>query len=73
MKEQDNSFPREEQVVAKLNELLHCGDGRIELSAAKEILAMAQEEEKEQNIQLEVTIRVIDGKEESKEYGKASV
>ncbi len=58
-----------------MKELLHCGNERVELSAAKEILAMAGEEEKEQeqNIQLEVTIRVIDGKEESIEYGKASV
>lgn len=33
-----------EQAAAKLRELLNCGNERVELSAAKEILAMAETE-----------------------------
>lgn len=44
----------------KLDELLHCGNERVELSAAKEILALEQEETTEDHkIQLEVSIRIV--------------
>ena len=51
----------QEQATAKLRELLHCGNERVELSAAKEILAKIAEEEKDEpnNIELQVTIRVV--------------
>ncbi len=49
------------QAAAKLGELLDCGNERVELSAAKEILAMAEEREKDEaeKVQLEVTIRIV--------------
>lgn len=49
------------QAEDKLGELLHCGNERIELSAAKEILALAEEKEKTENekVELEVTIRIV--------------
>ena len=52
-----------EQAIAKLRELLHCGNERVELSAAKEILAMAETEaaqraRSQQEVRLEVEIRI---------------
>ena len=48
------------QATAKLRELLHCGNERVELSAAKEILASATEEtQRDDKIELEVTIRIV--------------
>ena len=52
------------QAAEKLGELLHCGNERVELSAAKEILAMAEEKAEQEKLELEVTIRVLDGTEE---------
>ncbi len=48
--------------VKKLQELLHCGNERVELSAAKELLALEEEktEEKEPSV-FSVEIRVVDG------------
>lgn len=48
------------QATEKLRELLHCGNERVELSAAKEILAKENEEPEETGkMELEVTIRVV--------------
>ena len=53
-----------EQAAAKLRELLNCGNERVELSAAKEILAMAETEaakrarEQEGTMRMEVVIRI---------------
>ena len=50
-----------EQATEKLRELLHCGNERVELSAAKEILAKESEDvEDNGRIELEVTIRVVE-------------
>ncbi len=51
------------QAAEKLGELLHCGNERVELSAAKEILSMAEDMAEQEKLELEVTIRVIDGQE----------
>ncbi len=48
------------EATEKLGELLHCGNERVELSAAKEILAMAEESAEQEKLELEVTIRVVD-------------
>ncbi|MEE1013452.1 MAG: hypothetical protein U0L92_03960 [Clostridia bacterium] len=54
--------------VAKLKELLHCGNERVELSAAKELLALEEEAEKEdakeQTMKFTVEIRIIDREDE---------
>lgn len=51
--------PRE-QATEKLRELLHCGNERVELSAAKEILSKENETvEDTGRVELEVTIRVV--------------
>lgn len=54
--------------VAKLKELLHCGNERVELSAAKELLALEEEAEKEdakeQGVKFTVEIRIIDREDE---------
>lgn len=45
----------------KMRELLHCGNERVELSAAKELMALAEAEsanEKENEIRLEVNIKI---------------
>lgn len=59
---------REPDPVAKLKELLHCGNERVELSAAKELLALEEEAEKEdtkeQDMKFTVEIRIIDRKDE---------
>ncbi len=51
-----------EQATAKLNQLLDCGNERVELSAAKEILALAEDKNRDddKNIQLEVTIKIVE-------------
>ena len=56
-----------QDAVAKLNQLLHCGNERVELSAAKELLALQDAEaEQKQEVTFTVEIRVI-GQEESKD------
>lgn len=58
------------QAEAKLRELLHCGNERVELSAAKEILSMAEAEaeqrvrEEKAEPKLEVIIRVLEPEKE---------
>lgn len=49
-----------ELALSKLNELLTCGNERVELSAAKELLSMLDDEEKtETKVELEVTVKII--------------
>lgn len=44
----------------KLNHLLFCGNDRVELSAAKEILAMAEKNSDDSGeIKLDVTIKIV--------------
>ena len=48
------------QATEKLRELLHCGNERVELSAAKEILAKETDAPEDNGkVELEVTIRVV--------------
>ncbi|MBR5152112.1 MAG: hypothetical protein IKW60_01090 [Clostridia bacterium] len=48
--------------VKKLEELLHCGNERVELSAAKELLSLKEESQdaKESDAPFTVEIRVIE-------------
>ena len=49
--------------IAKLKELLHCGNERVELSAAKELLALAEEQNGDTEAEPEafaVEIRVVE-------------
>ena len=51
------------QIMEKLQELLHCGNERVELAAAKELLALVESEvmqKKETETSMEVTIKVIE-------------
>ncbi len=50
-----------ELALSKLNELLTCGNERVELSAAKELLSMLDDEEEktETKVELEVTVKII--------------
>lgn len=50
-----------ELALSKLNELLTCGNERVELSAAKELLSMLDDdaEKEETKVELEVTIKVL--------------
>ena len=58
-----NNIQSHAQAAEKLKELLHCGNERVELSAAKEILSLAEElereSEKEQTVALTVNIRIV--------------
>lgn len=50
------------EAMKKLRELLHCGNERVELSAAKELLAMEGEpEDTADAVPFTVEIRVVDG------------
>lgn len=50
------------EAMKKLRELLHCGNERVELSAAKELLAMDGEtEDNTDAVPFTVEIRVVDG------------
>ena len=56
--------------IAKLEELLHCGNERVELSAAKELLSIKEVEEEKAALRdadapFTVEIRIIDREEES--------
>lgn len=50
------------EAIGKLQELLHCGNERVEFSAAKEILAFLdrQEPAAQEEAALDVTIRVVE-------------
>ena len=54
------------RAATKLEELLSCGNERVELSAAKEILSIAEAQanlkskEAEGNIKLEVEIKIVE-------------
>jgi len=54
--------------VKKLEELLHCGNERVELSAAKELISLqdAEQEEAKADTSFTVEIRVIERTEESR-------
>lgn len=43
----------------KLTELLCCGNERVELSAAKELLAMEDKKTEDNDVRLEVTIKIV--------------
>ncbi|MGN0179653.1 MAG: hypothetical protein ACI4DY_09485 [Monoglobaceae bacterium] len=43
----------------KLTELLCCGNERVELSAAKELLAMEDKRTEDTDVHLEVTIKIV--------------
>lgn len=53
-----------QEAEAKLQELLHCGNERVELAAAKELMALAgaqaEESEDGQPVQMQVTIQVVE-------------
>ncbi len=53
--------------VKKLEELLHCGNERVELSAAKELLSLQEEQqaEKSDDTPFTVEIRVLERTEEN--------
>ncbi len=52
---------------------MHCGNERVELSAAKEIMTLAEElereSEKEQTVALTVNIRIV-GESQEEQHGK---
>ncbi len=52
-----------DEAYQKLADLLTCGDDRIELAAAKELMSIyaKSEDNTEKDIKLEVTIKVIEG------------
>lgn len=51
------------EAVEKLKALLHCGNERVELSAAKELIALEEEaeEKKPEATAFSVEIRVVEG------------
>lgn len=53
-KDEVRCTPRE-----KLAELLCCGNERVELSAAKELLAMEDKRTEDTDVHLEVTIKIV--------------
>ncbi len=53
-KDEIRCTPRE-----KLTELLCCGNERVELSAAKELLAMEDKRTEDTDVHLEVTIKIV--------------
>lgn len=54
MKDEMKCTPRE-----KLAELLCCGNERVELSAAKELLAMEEKKTEDGEVRLEVTVKIV--------------
>lgn len=70
MSTQEKNNPVSVDAVAKLEELLHCGNERVELSAAKELLAIKEAEAEKAELQrsdapFTVEIRIIDGEGET--------
>ncbi len=51
--------------VKKLKELLHCGNERVEFSAAKELLSLKEEKTDPEETRFRVEIRVLEGREEN--------
>lgn len=49
------------EIMDKLHHLLHCGNERVELAAAKELLNLAESEalKEKDNIKLDVNIKVV--------------
>lgn len=58
-------------VICKLQTLLHCGNDRVELAAAKELLSVfeneARQQDRTQDVRLEVDIRIVEPKESDDE------
>lgn len=48
-----------EKAHMKINELLNCGNERVELAAAKELLTVDAKDGSDNNVRLEVTIKVV--------------
>lgn len=48
-----------EKAHMKINELLNCGNERVELAAAKELLTDDAKDGSDNNVRLEVTIKVV--------------
>lgn len=62
---QEKRNPASADAVAKLEELLHCGNERVELSAAKELLALKEAEAEKDEVRqrdtpFTVEIRIVD-------------
>ncbi len=58
------AIPENIDAVEKLKELLHCGNERVELSAAKELIALQEDENTEKESMpttFSVEIRVVEG------------
>ncbi len=58
------AIPENIDAVEKLKELLHCGKERVELSAAKELIALQEDENSEKESMpttFSVEIRVVEG------------
>lgn len=58
----DNEFENQlAEILKKLRELLHCGNERVELAAAKELLNLTESElmKKDADDAIEVNIRVV--------------
>lgn len=51
------------EIMDKLHSLLHCGNERVELAAAKELLNLAESEalKQKEDIKFDVNIKVVQG------------
>ncbi len=51
------------EIMDKLHNLLHCGNERVELAAAKELLNLAESEalKQKEDIKFDVNIKVVQG------------
>lgn len=59
MKMKDTNVSLYEKAHMKINELLNCGNERVELAAAKELLTVDAKDDSDNNVRLEVTIKVV--------------
>ena len=57
----DNTTPLSDEARQKMIELLSCGNERVELAAAKEIVSLFDKKTENNNdIKLEVTIKIVE-------------
>lgn len=65
-KSKSNYETQIKEITDKMHMLLHCGNERIELAAAKELLSLAEAEatKKDDGIKLDVTIRVVENSDD---------